>query len=99
MQSSRQHEPQHAEITDERPEWMSKGGGLVAFDQEVARPGEPVAHDRPRQGINRMPQNECPYYNCQSQQGSQRMHHAIAPVTVFRQVEGEKFLVIVKCLL
>ena len=38
MKSAGEHEPQHAEVADEGPEGMAEGGGLVAFDQEVARP-------------------------------------------------------------
>lgn len=78
---------------------MPKRGWLIAFNQEVASPGESVAHNRPRQSINRVPQHECSYNNCQSQKSPQSMHDTVTPVAVLRQVKGEKFLIIGKCLL
>lgn len=72
---------------------MSEGRRLVAFDQEMACPGESVTYYWPAQSVNWMPQSECPYHHRQPQKSSQSVHDAITPVAVFRQVKSKKLFV------
>src|SRR5215472_8498264 len=96
FQFSGEHQAQHPEIADERPERMSEGGRLVALDQEMPGPGKPISQYRPQQGIPGMAQRERNNQCTQPQQRARSMHHAVAGMAVLAQIEAKKLIVAVK---
>ena len=56
--TSGEHQAEHAEVADERPEGMAERGRLVLLQNEVAGPGEPVTDGKEQQGVPRMSENQ-----------------------------------------
>src|SRR5271167_216218 len=94
---SRDHQSQHAEVADERPEGMAEGGRRVFLQQEVAGPGETVTQRNPEQRIPRMMRRESHDRNNEAQRGSDGVHPAISRVTVLLQIKSEELVVGTEC--
>src|SRR5262245_30674958 len=78
---------------------MPESRRLIAFNQEMTGPGATIAHNRPGQRVQRMPEDEGRRDDCQAQQSSHGVQDAIAAVTVLSQVMDKEFLVSGKLLL
>lgn len=72
---------------------MAKGRRLVAFDQEMAGPGEAVGHHRPQQRIPRMLHGKRNNQRAQAQDRSCGMQQPVARMRVFAQIKREEFVV------
>src|SRR5947199_8392897 len=72
---------------------MSERRGLIAFDQEMANPGEAVGDRNPEQRPHVMAGAESDDENSQSKQSSTSMHYATAAARVLREIEGKEVLV------
>src|SRR6267154_2274832 len=93
LEPSGKHQPQHSEITDQRPERMSERRRLVSLDQEVPDPGKGVGHHRPQQRIPGMASCESHNQRTKPQQSANCMHRPITSVAVLMQVESEEVFI------
>src|ERR1019366_762041 len=98
IQAPGHHQPQHAEVADERPERMTKGGGRVLFQQKMAGPRKAVAERNPQQGIPGMMREKGDDRDHQTQSGSDGVHPAISCLAVLFQIEAEELFVGTECL-
>src|SRR5271157_167131 len=89
----RDHQSQHPEIADKRPEGMAEGCGRVLLQQEMAGPGEAVAQGNPEQrvpGMMRRAGHDC---HDETQRRSDGVHPAVSGVAVLFQIEGKELVV------
>src|ERR1700759_1778491 len=76
------HQSQHFEVTDKRPERMSKGSRLIALNQKVSGPGKGVRYHRPEQRVPWMPNHKRYDQSAQTEQRAYGMHRAITRIAV-----------------
>ena len=94
LKAAGQHESEHAEIADERPPRMGKGGRPIAFNQEMPSPGDAVAHGQPKQSKPGTPDSQHDDKDKHAQHGAAGMQDAIHPLGVLLNVVDKKLVIV-----
>src|ERR1039457_3806838 len=68
-----EHQTDHAEVADERPERTAERGWLVLLHQEVSGPREPISDAKEQQLIPWMPKNQRGHHDRNSERGTTGM--------------------------
>jgi hypothetical protein len=93
LQSSREHEPEHAKVADERPPRMSEGRWLIAFNEKVTGPGETVADWNPEQSPDVMASCDGPHEHGQAKQSPTSVQKTVPCARMLLEIEREEFVV------
>jgi hypothetical protein len=95
--SASDHQSQHPEVADERPERMTEGGGGVLFQKKVTGPGKAVAQRNPEQREPGMMGRESDDGDDEPERRPDSVHPTIARIAVLLQIKGEELVVRTEC--